>query len=92
MPLNDLYCKLFIDYFLKQWAPIIPLWTGIMLKIIGEKEFLQNNQAAEALFSNLKKHQLAHPEREEEALNDFRKRSGVWEIGNFLRLARDQFR
>lgn len=70
----------------------MPLWTGLMLKIIGEKEFLQTNQAVEALFSYLKKHQLAHPEREEEALKDFRKRSGVWEIGDFLTVARDHFR
>ena len=43
----------FMNQYFKQWAPIIPLWTGLMLKIIGEKDFLQNNQAALALFSDL---------------------------------------
>ena len=46
-----------------------------MLKLTGEKDFLQNNQAAKALFSDSKKHQLAHPERKEEALNNLKKRS-----------------
>ena len=89
---NEFFCPIFVRYFLRQWAPIVPLWTGFMLKIIGEVELLQNNQAAEALFSNLKNHQLAHPEREEVAMNDFTKRSGVWDIGQFLLASRKRFR
>ena len=90
---SNSFCKpKFITYFARQWAPIAPLWTGTLLTFLGEKDLLQTNQVAEALFSNLKNFQLAYPEREEAALKDFTKRSGVWEIGSFLIAARERLR
>ena len=73
---NDHHLPWFISYFLKQWAPIIPLWTAVLLKFLPNEETFQNNQAVEALFSYLKNHQLCHPDREEEARNDFTKKKG----------------
>ena len=89
---NDFFCPAFIFYFIKQWAPILPLWTAILLSFLpGEKTF-QNNQAVEAHFSSLKRYQLRNPELEEEARNDFTKKRKVWEVGSFLKATRERYR
>ena len=89
---NDHHLPSFAEYFLRQWAPIIPLWTANLLNMLPNEENFQNNQAVEAVFSNLKNHQLCHPEREEEAKHDFTKQRKVWEIGGFIKAARERFR
>ena len=70
---NDHYLPCFIQYFLKQWAPIVPLWTAILMNFLPNEKTFQNNQAVEALFSTMKNHGLCHPEREEEAQYDVTK-------------------
>ena len=92
MAKNSFYFPEFTNYFIRQWAPTPPFWTGVLLELQGEKKLLQTNQAVEALFSSLKNHQLSNPEREKESLRDFTKRSGVWEVGRFLQASRDRFR
>ena len=87
---NEYFCPAFIFYFIKQWAPIIPLWTAILLGFLPGEKMFQNNQAVEAHFSSLKRHQLHNPELEE-ARNDFTKRRKVWEVRSFLKATRERY-
>ena len=90
--LNNYYFPQFISYFIRQWAPIIPLWTAVLLCFIMNQKSFQNNQAVEAHFSSLKRYQLRDPKLEEDARNDFTKRRNVWEVGAFLRATNDRYR
>ena len=40
-------CPVFIFYFNKQWAPIIPLWTAILLSFLPSEKTFQDGQTVE---------------------------------------------
>ena len=50
---NLMYCPRFVDYFIRQWAPIVPLWTALIFyDVTGQTH--TTNQTSEAWFSVLK--------------------------------------
>ena len=82
---NDHFLPEFVAYFIKQWAPIVPMISATIIKFVRNQKAFQNNQPAEAHFSNLKNHTMNCPQLGEASLNDFSKRREVWEFDDFIR-------
>ena len=85
MEKNPYYLPEFSEYYVKQWAPLTPMITAIMLKFVKNQKELQNNQAVESYFSELKNKSMSQPQRQEKSLRDFTLRRNVWEFDDFIR-------
>ena len=62
-PINGNYLTELMDYFIRQWAPILPLWTALILEKMDGKT-TETNIVAESLFSSIKNSYLPHKERQ----------------------------
>ena len=59
---NELVCQGFTTYFERTWAPILPLWTALILNLV-KNDVVFNNQSIESWFGALKNRNLKNPKR-----------------------------
>ena len=56
---NPYYLLKFSNYFIKQWAPIIPLVTATIIRFVKNQDVFENNQTAEPYFRVLKNNTMS---------------------------------